>query len=228
MTRSPPLPAHRVFDLDGTLSDPAEGIWRSINHALQSAGHALLSREAVGIHIGPPLDVAFRRIAGIVSDEAIAALVGRYRERYAEVGYAENVLYPGIAEALQALREDGQVLGVCTSKRADFADRILRRFGIREHFAFVSGGDIGIAKTTQLRALRAEGRVGADAVMIGDRDIDILAARDHGLRAVAVLWGYGSPEELEAAAPDRLLRSPAELSELGGAWRPDGGGAARP
>lgn len=205
-----------VFDLDGTISDPAEGIGRSINHALTAMGFAALGEDDVSACIGPPLDVSFRRLTNIAEPAAAARFVALYRERYAAVGYAENRLYDGIPAALGALSARGVRLGLCTSKRADFAEQILALFGLRDHFAFVSGGDIGISKADQLRDLLARGAIDARATMIGDRDIDVLAARAHGLASVGVLWGHGSAAELRAAAPDRLLADPVELLALAG------------
>ncbi len=203
-----------IFDLDGTLSDPSVGIGRSLNHALQHFGHAPISAKDVSQYIGPPLDQIFQsRIAG-VSAGHVVELVAKYRERYAEVGFAENVIYPGIAEALYALDAAGIPLGLCTSKRADFAESILELFGLRDYFRFVSGGDIGIRKTDQLATLLEEGAIGASATMIGDRSIDILAARENGLKSVAVLWGHGTREELEGAVPDVFVEAPHQLLAL--------------
>lgn len=196
-----------VFDLDGTLSDPAVGIGRSINHALVAFGFAPISDVAVSQYIGPPLDQIFRAITGIDAAETLAALVGKYRERYADVGYAENVLYPGIPEALASLAAQGCVLGVCTSKRVDFADQILRMFGLRSHFAFVDGGEIGVHKDRQLGALVANGTIGPGSTMIGDRAVDVLAAKRNALRSVGVLWGHGSRDELESAGADMIMES---------------------
>jgi phosphoglycolate phosphatase len=204
----------RIFDLDGTLSDPSVGIGRSLNHALQHFGHAPIAARDVSQYIGPPLDQIFQaRIAG-VSAGHVVELVAKYRERYAEVGFAENVIYPGIAEALYALDGAGIPLGLCTSKRADFAESILEMFGLRDYFRFVSGGDIGIRKTDQLATLIREGAIDASATMIGDRSIDILAARENGLKSVAVLWGHGTREELEGAVPDVFVEAPHELLAL--------------
>jgi phosphoglycolate phosphatase len=206
--------AFHVFDLDGTLSDPSIGIGRSLNHALQHFGHAPIPAMEVSQYIGPPLDQIFRsRLTG-VSAEHVVELVAKYRERYAEVGFAENVIYPGIAEALYALDSGGISLGLCTSKRADFAESILELFELRDYFRFVSGGDIGIRKSEQLATLLSEGVIDAGSTMIGDRSIDILAARENGLRSVAVLWGHGTSEELDGAVPDAFVESPQELLAL--------------
>lgn len=206
--------ACRIFDLDGTISDPAVGIGRCFNHALQHHGHAPIADGDLSGLIGPPLDRCFGSIVGPTSSDHLAALVAKYRERYADVGYAENVIYPGIAEALQALHGAGIPLGVCTSKRADFAERILELFGIRRFFRFVSGGDVGIRKADQLASLLAAGTVGTSATMIGDRAIDVAAAKANGMGSIAVLWGHGSRAELQLARPDALVESPHELLDL--------------
>jgi phosphoglycolate phosphatase len=203
-----------IFDLDGTLSDPAVGIGRCINHALVRFGHAPIAADAVSQYIGPPLDTSFQQITGVTAPDHLAELVDQYRERYAEVGYAENTVYDGIPEALAALSAAGVRMGLCTSKRVDFAERILTHFGLRHHFEFLSGGDIGIHKHQQLASLLAANTVSSASIMIGDRAVDMEAARSNGLRCVGVLWGHGSQEELVAAQAGRLLSQPSELAEL--------------
>ncbi|MEC5384801.1 HAD hydrolase-like protein [Uliginosibacterium sp. H3] len=203
-----------LFDLDGTISDPIEGIGRSINYALEHYGYAPLLRDAQSPWIGPPLFHSFRAYTGRDDEAHLHELVAKYRERYADVGYAENTIYPGIAEALQALADTGVPMAVCTSKRADFAQRILELFGIARHFSFVDGGDIHIEKWEQMAKLRERGIVTEHALMIGDREFDMLAAHRNGLSAAGVLWGYGSREELAAHAPAHLLAATAELHAL--------------
>jgi phosphoglycolate phosphatase len=145
--------AFYIFDLDGTISDPVVGIGRSLNHALEYFGYPHIKESEVSQYVGPPLDQTFESIVGSASSEQVAALVSKYRERYADIGFSENVIYPDIPEVLRALEGSGIPIGLCTSKRADFADRILELFGIREHFRFISGGDIGIRKSDQLAHL---------------------------------------------------------------------------
>jgi len=197
-----------VFDLDGTLSDPLEGIARCYDHALAAHGYPLVPHAELAKLVGPPLDFGFRTL-GIPATE-IPAIIATYRVRYSSHGYAENRLYPGIPEMLAAL--PGRK-GLCTSKRADFAERILDLFGLRDHFAFVSGGDIGTTKAQQLAALLAEGTIERDAIMIGDRAVDLEAAHTNGLASCGVLWGFGSRGELEAAEPRFLVETPGELAE---------------
>lgn len=203
-----------IFDLDGTLSDPAVGIGRSLNFALDAFGYRTLSALEISQYVGPPLDWAFREIVPGASHDRVLALVAKYRERYRDVGYRENTLYPGIAEALVRLSARGVPMGVCTSKRTDFAEQILEMFCLRHHFRFVEGGDIGVAKGNQLRTLLEQDAIRPASTMIGDRAADIEAARANGLRAVGVLWGHGAKAELVAAGPDVLIESPTELASL--------------
>ena len=144
-------------------------------------------------------------------------MVSKYRERYADVGYSENVPYPGVPEVLRALDAADIPLALCTSKRADFADGILSLFAIRQYFRFISGGDIGVRKVDQLASLLSDGVIAKSSTMIGDRAVDILAAKENGLNSVAVLWGYGSLEELRGVAPGALLEFPRELLALANA-----------
>ncbi|MCB1671832.1 MAG: HAD-IA family hydrolase [Gammaproteobacteria bacterium] len=203
-----------IFDLDGTLGDPRTGIHRCINHAMEYYGYPPVAEECVVALIGPPLDEIFRRLLPEADQSTLIDLVSRYRERYAEMGYAESRLYPGIPEALQALSESGLRLGVCTSKRSDFAEQILTLFKLRSLFAFVSGGDVGIAKSTQLSELLSDGEIDHQAIMIGDRYIDIESARANGLRSIGVLWGFGDYQELLMAGADVILDKPADLKRL--------------
>src|SRR2546423_10392300 len=200
-----------LFDLDGTLSDPLVGIGRSINYALAHFGYPELPLSHLAVHVGPPLDQAFSSITGLRSSSALGGFVAKYRERYGEIGYSENVLYPGIPEALHSLVGAGIPLGVCTSKRTDFAEKNLELFGLRSYFSFVCGGEIGTHKWQQIQDLLAKGAVSQSTVMIGDRAVDINAAHRNGLPAAGVLWGYGSREELGAEQPRYLFSTPQEL-----------------
>ena len=200
-----------VFDLDGTLSDPSEGIVACVNHALKTCGYATRSHQEISAEIGPPLDVMFNKfIPGIAMPE-IEKLVMHYRERFATDGFAENQMYEGISEALQSLQDSGFALGVCTSKPEPAARKILKHFDLIKYMGFVSGGDIGVRKQSQLEKLLASGTIDTQAVMIGDRGVDLSAAHNNGLRSVAVRWGFGEDAELAAEKPALTLDGVGEL-----------------
>ncbi len=188
-----------IFDLDGTVSDPSEGIWKSVNYALSAFGYEELPRDTFSQYIGPPIDQTFSAVTGANDETEVLELVGKFRERYSSVGFSENQLYPAIPGMLSTLVDSGHSLGLCTGKRVDFAERILELFNLTELFDFIDGGDVGISKSMQLERLGRNGVDLSSSVMIGDRDSDVLAGQDHHLVTVGVLWGFGSRRELEQA-----------------------------
>jgi phosphoglycolate phosphatase len=201
-----------LFDLDGTISDPLEGIGRSINYALAHFGHEPLKLSELAKYVGPPLDETFKEITG--HEAECKALVAKYRERYGDVGYTENILYPGVAEVLLKLQVANVPIALCTSKRQDFAERILEMFELIHYFRFISGGEIGVNKSQQIKSLLLQGQVSKSTVMIGDRAVDMIAAHKNGLNAGGVLWGYGSQDEILNETPLYLFSSPSELMQL--------------
>lgn len=203
-----------LFDLDGTLSDPLQGIARSINYALECYGYSPLDINQITQYIGPPIDQAFSHITGVNSIEELKRYVAKYRERYGDVGYAENTLYPGVSEALHALNAAGAIMGVCTSKRKDFAEKIIELFHLQDYFVFVDGGDVGVEKWSQIKNLLSSSKVSKKSLMVGDRSVDLIAARRNGLSSGGVLWGYGSHEELSNEQPKYLFNAPAEWQQL--------------
>lgn len=207
-------PTTLIFDLDGTISDPFEGISKSINYALESQDIDSVDPERIRPMIGPPLTDIFEFFVGGVSTGLMQTLIDKYRERYASVGFAENIVYDGMPELIAELSASGHTLGVCTSKRADYASDIVEMFGLTAHFQFISGGDVGIHKTEQLEAIIANGVDASTSAMIGDRHFDIIAAKNNGVTSVGVSWGFGDDAELDTAAPDHLVHSPGELLEL--------------
>jgi phosphoglycolate phosphatase len=203
-----------IFDLDGTISDPSVGISRCINFALESFGYKAVTSDEVRQMIGPPLAEIFEHFLGALPEGRMIELIDRYRERYADVGFAENIIYPRIPKSLAALATSGYRMGVCTSKRADYAVKIVDMFELGSYFEFVDGGDVHIKKFMQLERLVCGGIDAASAVMIGDRAVDIEAAKINGIGSIGVSWGFGDIDELENARPDHVVHAPQELLEL--------------
>ena len=202
-----------IFDLDGTLTNPLTGIVRCMNYALSSHDHQVRSEQEIKPYIGPPLEVALSDLSGSTDEAHIKELVTTYRERYAELGYKENVVYDGIFELLDTLQGEGFRMGVCTSKFEKYAIKVLEEFKLDKYFTFVSGsGAFGTTKSNQLRDLLDTTIVLDSSLMIGDRYIDLSSAHNTGLRCAGVLWGYGSLEELAAEAPTFIAETPAHLS----------------
>lgn len=206
------------FDLDGTLTDPMQGITRSVQYALRHFGIEVTDLESLCPFIGPPLKESFRNFYGMNDAQADTA-VAKYREYFAPTGIFENEPYAGIAELLAELQRAGAVLVMATSKPEPFARRIADRFGFADRFAFIGGATMDGSRTTKSDVIRhALGRLqivdASHAVMIGDRRYDIEGAAETGLDAIGVLWGYGSREELLAAGAKRLAADIPELRDM--------------
>ena len=216
--REEPLPAPRdlLFDLDGTLTDNYAGISASIRHALARLAAPAPDDADLRQYVGPPLRTTFGELLGTDEREVIERAIGHYRERFAAVGWRENVAYPGVEEALARLRDAGARLFVCTAKPRIFAARIVSHFGFDAHFSGVYGAELDGRhddKAELLAHLLEQEDIARDtAVMIGDRDNDLRAARANGVRAIGVLWGYGTAAELRDA--DAIVATPAELPDV--------------
>jgi phosphoglycolate phosphatase len=200
---------HLLFDLDGTLTDPAPGISACYLHAARAMGHGSLSEADVRRFIGPPLRESFREILKTDEPSLIEEAVRLYRDRFASVGLFENTVYPGIPRVLAQLRDDGFELRVVTSKAKIYADRIIDHFMLREFFPSVYGAELSgerSSKTELLaQALQLEAIEPRRACMIGDRLHDIVGGKVHALATIGVAWGYGSVAELEAAGADCVV-----------------------
>ena len=200
------------FDLDGTLTNPKPGIVGSIRYALDKLG--VDSRDDLDWCIGPPLQVSFAKLVGHARvDEAI----GAYRERFGDVGLFENAVYEGIPELLATLREREIALYVATSKPHLYANRILEHFDLSQHFLRVFGAEMDGTRANKADllayALLETGIKSEDAVMIGDREHDVIGGVANGMETVGVLWGYGGRDELASAGAGRIVASIAELGD---------------
>lgn len=205
-----------LFDLDGTLTDPKEGITRCVAHALEAFGIHVEELDTLCPFIGPPLLEGFERFYGFSREDAARA-VELYRERFRPVGMFENRVYEGIPALLKALKERGIRVALATSKPQVFACKILEHFDLLAYFDIVVGSELSGARTEKqavirevLRQLPPEDR--STAVMVGDRCFDVEGAAAEGLPCVGVLYGYGSAEELKNAAA--VVATVEELTAL--------------
>ncbi len=199
-----------IFDLDGTISDPAEGITNSINHTLVELGFQTRPTKELLRYIGPHLNDTFSELTGIQDQSFLADAIKYYRERYIQVGYKENQLYDGIVEVLSELVSAGSTLCIATSKRKDIAEKVLEFLKIEHFFTQVHGCDLHQSKTELLQNIISDPVLGKQPViMIGDRDIDFLAATEVNTPSLAVSWGYG--EEKELAMATKTVETPEDL-----------------
>ena len=198
------------FDLDGTLTDPLEGIGESIQYALEKMGVPRVDDASLRACIGPPLLATFEQL---INAESTHQAIAYYRERFGDVGWRENIVYPEIPGTLQALRDSGFRLFVATSKPTVFAERIVEHFELAQFFTAVHGSELDGTRTNKVELLSyaLERNDSQTAVMIGDRSHDAIGAIDNGMPFIGVLYGYGSREEFEAAGASQWVERPSEL-----------------
>ncbi|WP_346764646.1 HAD hydrolase-like protein [Rhodococcus sp. HNM0569] len=208
-----------LFDLDGTITDSAPGIHAGFRHALAAVGHAGPTAEQLATVVGPPMLDTLRGLP--LDDDTAHAALDAYLAYYDSTGWAENSVFPGMAELLDKVDAAGFRAAVATSKSERFAHRILDHFALAERFEFIGGSSEDGTRRAKsdvvahsLRALGVEVAPEATrgALMIGDRHHDVDGAARWGIPTVLVEWGYGRPEEADGAY--RAVASPAELWEV--------------
>jgi len=205
------------FDLDGTLTDPKEGITRSVQYSLLAFGIQADTADLVAF-IGPPLRDSYKKYYSFTDIDAEIA-VAKYREYYNERGIYENCVYDGISGMLKDLLERGKKLIVATSKPTVYAERILKYFDIDKYFLFVAGSELDGRRSDKELVLRyAIENIGdcdlEKSVMIGDREHDVIGAKKIGMDSIGVLYGYGGYEELLKAGATYIADSVKGLWEL--------------
>ena len=207
-----------IFDLDGTLTDPVQGICGSVRYALEKAGRPVGPIESYHKYIGPPLLRSFEVYANATPEEA-QELLGYYRERFSTVGLFENEVYPGIPELLRDLKESGTRIAVATGKPTVFSEQILEHFSLRQYIDVVSGIPLDRVPLDKceviLHALYEMGITDkSGCVMVGDRSHDAIGAKMARVGFIGVLYGYGSREELEAEGTETIAERVAALRTL--------------
>lgn len=204
-----------LFDLDGTLTDPGLGITNSVMYALRKFDIHEDDRTSLYKFIGPPLRNSFEDYYGFSREQSELA-VQYYREYFKDTGIFENVVYPGIPELLEQLKNSGRSLAVATSKPEAFALRILRHFELYGYFDFVAGAEMTEARNKKSEVIQyALDSLGitdrSSVIMIGDREHDVVGAKEAGLDCIGVLYGYGSYDELTAAGASFIAAKPADI-----------------
>ncbi|HEY1863381.1 MAG TPA: HAD hydrolase-like protein [Roseiarcus sp.] len=213
LTAEPIRRSALLVDLDGTLTDPAEGIVGCFRLALEALGRSAPSAAELTWIIGPPLRGCFAE--GLKGEGDPEEALKIYRGRYSTEGSFEALVYDGVRETLADLRAAGTRLFLCTAKPLVYAERILSHFDLKRHFEGTYGDELGgrfqdkanlIAHILESERLEAD-----DCCMWGDRKHDVLAANRHGIPTIGALWGYGGADELRAAGAAALCESPLEV-----------------
>lgn len=209
---------HVLLDLDGTLLDSAPGILACYRLMLTELGHTPDPAQDLTHVIGPPIATIMPSVLAHYGETRIDLAIDTYRRHYAQTGVHGAIPYKGIPEMLQALAAAGLTLHVATAKRVDYARTMLEHLGLAPHFQSINGAlpGGGLDTKTELIAhiLSRQKIDSTKAAMAGDRRYDITGAQANHLRAYAVLWGYGTREELEAATPTAIVTTPSHLATL--------------
>ncbi|HEY9258583.1 HAD family hydrolase [Chitinophaga sp.] len=204
-----------LFDLDGTLTDPKTGITKSVQYALAKAGIIENDLSRLIPFIGPPLQQSFMEYYSFTEAQAWEA-VAAYREYFKVTGIYENERYEGIPELLTTLLAQGRRLFVATSKPQIFADVVIRHFNLLPYFTAVYGSELDGTRADKgelIKYLLTKENLAAEhTIMVGDRKHDIIGAKKNDIACIGVGYGYGSTEELNAAAPDYIFNTVADLT----------------
>ncbi|GFI45039.1 5'-nucleotidase [Lachnospiraceae bacterium] len=213
-----------LFDLDGTLTDPREGITKCVQYALRHFGIEEPDLTKLEYLIGPPLKDSFVRYYGFSQEQSREA-IRKYRERFAPVGVLENKVFPGIPELLSHLKEKKMKLAVASSKPMVFIYQILQHFDIEKYFDVIVGSELDGTRDAKEEvveeALRQLGVLDMEArerhrlcAMVGDRKFDIQGAKAHGLTGVGVRFGFALPGELEEEGAEYIAKTVEELQDF--------------
>lgn len=192
-----------LFDLDGTLTDPGEGITNSVAYALNKFGIEVEDKKQLYPFIGPPLHESFENYYGFSPEDAMKA-VDCYREYYNVKGIFENYVYDGIKDVLKTLKKRGKCVCLATSKPEIYASQILEHFGLSQYFDYIAGANMDGTRTKKDEVIRyalslCKAENPSDVIMVGDREFDIIGAKSCGIDSIGVLFGYGDRDELQNA-----------------------------
>lgn len=189
-------------------------------HTLQQLGHDPDAAGDLTWAVGPPIAVSLQRLIAPFGDDRVDLALTFYRERYSAVAIYECTVYPGVADMLDGLRRAGHTLCIATSKRRDFAERVIDYLGLREYvrgvYGAIPGGGLDRKQDLLEHILGVEHLAAASCVMLGDRFHDIEAAKANAIRSIGALWGYGGRQELEHAGADVIAAVPEDVVALAG------------
>ena len=209
-----------LFDLDGTLTNPKEGITKCVQYALRSFGIEEPDLDKLEPFIGPPLLDSFMEYYNMTPEQARTALE-KYRERFRDIGIFENEVFPGVPEMLEILQKKGKKLVIASSKPEEYVLRILEKYGIRAFFHEVVGASIDEKRSAKadvieeaFRRLQITEEKKAQVLMIGDRKHDVEGAKVCGIRCLGVYVGFAKPGELEQAGADYIVHTVEEMSQF--------------
>ncbi|MDU4849904.1 MULTISPECIES: HAD family hydrolase [Clostridium] len=214
-----------LFDLDGTITDSGEGITKAVQYALKHFGINVEDINELKKFVGPPLRDSYMKFYNFDEEKATEG-IKVFREYYEEKGMFENSLYDGIVDVLKALKKSGKELIVATSKPEVHAKKILEHFNVDKYFTIIAGADFEETRVKKgdvikyaldnLRNTLNDNEVLnlSQVIMIGDREHDIIGAKENNIKAIGVLYGYGDVVELTQARASYIVSKPEDLLEI--------------
>lgn len=206
-----------IFDFDGTICDTGAGIKESVRYALTAGGIEFDENEDLSFVIGPPLLVMFQEHYGVSVTEA-EELVKKYREHYTNDGVFNSYVYEGIEKLLTALKDDGILLGIASSKPKHYVDLLLEKFGLISLFDSVCGVDFKVdcepKPSIIARCIAELGCVGEDVLIVGDRSYDISGAAENSADSAGALWGYGTKFEFIESGAKFIAEKPEDIEAI--------------
>jgi len=207
-----------LFDLDGTLTDPAEGITNSVAYALKRWNIEIADKSLLNCFIGPPLYESFSKYFNFSENEAQKA-VEVYREYFSVKGLYENAVYDGVDEMLSKLRSAGKILAVASSKPEKFVLKILEHFSLSQYFDVIAGATMDGSRINKADVIRyalneLSPSASKEILMIGDREHDVFGAKEIGIDSLGVTYGYGGRKELENAGADFVVDAVEDIVKI--------------
>lgn len=207
-----------LFDLDGTLTDSGDGIIKAIQYSLKYFGIEVKDLDDLRKFVGPPLRDSYKKFYSF-DDEKAEIGIEKFREYYINKGIYENKVYDGIEDTLKTLKENGKTLIIATSKPEVHAKIVLEHFNLTKYFDFIGGADLEetrVKKGDVIKYALEEAKITdlSKAIMIGDREYDIIGARDNNIKSIGVLYGYGDVVEFTQARASYVVKTPKDLLEI--------------
>ncbi|MBJ8006720.1 MULTISPECIES: HAD family hydrolase [Bacillus cereus group] len=207
-----------LFDLDGTLTDPKDGIINSVLYALEKIGIEEVNISELDSFIGPPIQQSFVDRYNMNEIEVERA-VFYFREYLKQSGLLENKVYDGIGALLQELKDSGNRLFVATSKPTVFARQVIEHFQLTSFFEEIVGSNLDGTRIKKEEIIahilqKNEELQKEEIVMIGDRKHDVIGANSNGIASIGVLYGYGNENELSDAGASHIVKDVEELQSF--------------
>lgn len=205
-----------IFDMDGTIADTSQGIFKSYRHVAELYGRKIPSNEELKDVIGGSLSTNLLRKLNLQSSEISQALTD-YRDYYGKCGYLESKVYPNFKETLSILFEKGHRLSIATMKSDKFAKKLIAEWGLEKYFTSIHGMDEhdSITKPKMIKMCMDDVKYLPDnTVLVGDTIQDMMAANTSKIHFIAATYGFGFQKDECINCKIPFIESPIELIDV--------------